>query len=224
MRVRRSARGRRSTVSSAQSRRRTTVPIEWAVKARGDQEGAGDEQDPADEDRRPDRGDGRHEDRDAADRRSPATPTAISAFQLFASPSRTSGSIDAPPISMQTTLSAATDDLERQLLSDDRQCRIGCSIATLDADPGWCSRLARLVLVQEARVRVLPPELAATVPASPPAPRGTLPPFGAGLQRRAARRGDAEHAHRLQAEAELLAALGGARRRGRRAPCTRSSR
>ena len=33
------------------------------------------------------------------------TPTVISAFQLRASPSRTSGSIDAPPISMQRTLS-----------------------------------------------------------------------------------------------------------------------
>ena len=33
------------------------------------------------------------------------TPTAISPFQLRASPSRTSGSSDAPPISMPRTLS-----------------------------------------------------------------------------------------------------------------------
>ena len=46
-----------------------------------------------------------------------STPTAISAFQLRASPSRTSGSIDAPPISMPQTLSAAhpDDDQPREL-------------------------------------------------------------------------------------------------------------
>ncbi len=54
-------------VRKAQSRRRTTVPIEWAVKAPATRKAAGDQQDPADEDRGPDRGDGRHDDRDAAD-------------------------------------------------------------------------------------------------------------------------------------------------------------
>ena len=37
------------------------------------------------------------------------TPITISVFQLFASPSRTSGAIDAPPISMSPTLCRVTD-------------------------------------------------------------------------------------------------------------------
>src|ERR1700751_283952 len=49
------------------------------------------------------------------------------------------------------------------------------------ADRGWCSWLARLVLVQEARVRVLPPELALL--ADGLALRGDLTaPLGAGDQ------------------------------------------
>ena len=55
------------TVSSAQIKRRTTVPIEWAEKAAATRKAPAMSEDPADEDRRPDRGDGGHEDRDAAD-------------------------------------------------------------------------------------------------------------------------------------------------------------
>jgi N-acetyl-anhydromuramyl-L-alanine amidase AmpD len=42
-----------------------------------------------------------------------ATPTIISAFQLRLSPSRTSGSSDAPPMSMEKKLDARADALRR---------------------------------------------------------------------------------------------------------------
>ena len=56
-----------------------------------------------------------------------STPTTISAFQLLARPSRTSGSIDAPPISTRQTLSAAADAIHGISWASPDSNRDGCS-------------------------------------------------------------------------------------------------
>src|SRR5690349_13131805 len=115
------------------------------------------------------------------------TPTVISSFQLRRRPSRISGSICTPLISMKS----------------DPKSRRGRDQPLRSAPgPGWCNRLARQVLVLEAGVRALPPELLVGHPRY-------LTGFCARLHRRPPRRGDTEHAHRFQPKAELLAALGG---------------
>src|ERR1044072_6404748 len=138
-----------ATVRKAQSRRRITVPIEWAMKA------AAIRKAPTISSTQPTRiavvteataGSriAKHPIRIAT------TPIPTSGFQLLPSPSRTSGAIDAPPISIEQPYAAVrTGSMAEK------------GHGTLRADPGWCSRLARLVLVQEARVQVLPPELGA---------------------------------------------------------------
>ena len=143
------------TVSRAQIRRRITVPTEWAVKA-------------------------------PAIRKAPAisriqpmkiavpteatsgttiatqpitiarTPTAISAFQLRASPSRTPGPSRLPDLHERQPRSGHGRRPSRMAVN--HRFAGGRAGARLAVDPGWCSRLARLVLVQEAGVRVPPPE------------------------------------------------------------------
>ena len=122
-----------TTVRKAQSRRRTTVPIECAVKA------------PAT--RKP----------PAISRIQPMkiavpteatagtriamqpmkiaiAPTASSGFQLFASPSRTAGSIDAPPISMPPTLCGVSDGVNiRRAIR--RLYRFPLELALVETDP-----------------------------------------------------------------------------------------